>query len=47
MAAFRAKVNDPIRRCDHFKSVLHNDDGISLFYKLIEQIQQAFDILMM
>ena len=39
------QVNDPVRALDYFEVVLNHDNGVALFNKGVEHLQQPFDIL--
>lgn len=45
--AFRAKVDNPVCRFDHFEIVLYDDDGIALVSKFVQNLQELSDIVKM
>ena len=44
-STLRPKVNDPVSALDYFEVVLNHDNGVALFNKGIEYLQQPFNIL--
>lgn len=43
-AAFRPKINDPVRRFDDIQVVLNDHDGVALIAQLVQNVQQLLDI---
>ena len=44
-AAFRAKIDDPVRGLDDVKVVLDDDDGVARLHEAVQHLQELLDVV--